>query len=415
MCRLIFIFIALWVTSPSSYGRAERRAFVAANQNYLPALLGTANSLQDAKIFAELVTGMGFKVHQKDGVLDTSRKDFLDSWKGFLKTISPGDQVVVYYSGHGSEAGGKNYIVPKVTADELRLSENDADAAFVSIPDELVASLNAKRPGSVVWIFDACRSEEGRVKGVSARPESGSAFFLYSSDSRQTSQGFKGDKLSIFTRELIYTMKMYPDLPLNIVAKIIQRRVRNRIIAKNVELKEKYRQNPAFYDSLSTPWCFLDCLPGQLIEINYFSGRYPVNETDILSFKKALPVDDWKRNAVFVGRDSSAAACDDRDEKKYDSHPFGCRLLQEFSNGSIATKLGASIVAKTPVNVRERMPLPRFSGQDRGCTVRTASSGDVLRLTGTLEIVYAGDIFYWATIDTQEGCKPAVAASLSKM
>ncbi len=402
----IAVALLLLVVAPSS-AFATKRAFVVGNQFYLPALKGTQNGIADAKDIAHVIRRLGFVVAGGTPYFDLTKRSFGDHWREFLKTVAPGDQVLIYYSGHGAEITSVNYLVPKVTVQEFDEAKSDASRSFIAIP-ELIESLNRRKPGSVVWILDACRSAEGLVKGLKSRPETGTAFFFYSSESAQKSEGYAGDRNSVFTRELLYAIKMYPTMPLNIVAKIVQRRVRNRVISRNLKTvpRGSARQNPAFYDSLPVPWCFSTCDPGQLIEISYFSGKTPVNETDARSFLRSLPDSARKLNAVFVGRETTLSGdCIDRSPSKQDSHAFGCGLVYDFSEGYVEGLIGKEIIAKTAVNIRRQLPLPNVAGRrSYGCVVKTIDAGSSVKIAGVFEIVYAGEIFYWATIDASEEC-----------
>jgi Caspase domain len=412
-CYCFLAIILVWLGANQDSALAAKRAFVVGNQLYLPALLGTANSDVDAGDFSREVKGYGYIVDSGGPHLDLTREMFEKKWSDFLKTINSGDQVIIYYSGHGTEIGSTNYIVPIVTVAEFAASKTNPDKVFISVPD-LVATLNAKSPGTVVWLLDACRNAENAVTGLKNRPELGTAFFFYSSDSAHASQGFVGDRNSAFTRSLIYAMAMYPRTPLNIVAKIIQRRVRNYVLAKNLKLVPSgtVRQNPAFYDSLPAPWCFGTCVSGQLIEINYFSGKRPVNETDANSFRKSLPDRVKQLNAVFIGRETALSGdCNSKNPEKPDLHPFGCNVLQDFSNGNVDGLIGRRITSGTATNVHRQIPVLSGSRVRGPCIPRIIPQGESATITGTVELVYAGEIFYWATIETSQDCPQASSST----
>ena len=74
--------------------------------------------------------------------------------EGFVDDAEGADVAVIYYSGHGIEAGGENFLVP-VDADISAL--DDAGEKLVPL-SSIVAELKAKVPVTIV-LLDACRND----------------------------------------------------------------------------------------------------------------------------------------------------------------------------------------------------------------------------------------------------------------
>ena len=72
----------------------------------LPALPNAAN---DARAIDRLLSDLGFDV---DAVPDGDRRRLDRAFERFLEDAADADVALVYYAGHGVEAGGENYIVP---------------------------------------------------------------------------------------------------------------------------------------------------------------------------------------------------------------------------------------------------------------------------------------------------------------
>ena len=113
----------------------------------LPALTNPAN---DAKAIDRLLSDLGFEV---DLVANADRKKLAKSLSRFVEDAEGADVAMIYYSGHGIEAGGENFLVP-VDADVSALDKADQTLVPVSA---LIAELQAKVPVTIV-LLDACRS-----------------------------------------------------------------------------------------------------------------------------------------------------------------------------------------------------------------------------------------------------------------
>ncbi|QKC95969.1 caspase family protein [Mesorhizobium sp. NZP2298] len=113
----------------------------------LPALPNPAN---DARAVAQLLTSLGFEV---SSIPDGDAPRLARGLKHFVEDAAGADVALLYYSGHGIEAGGENYLVP-VEADATSLS----DPANRLVPvSALLAELKASVPVAIV-LLDACRS-----------------------------------------------------------------------------------------------------------------------------------------------------------------------------------------------------------------------------------------------------------------
>lgn len=112
----------------------------------LPAL---ANPPDDADAIEELLSDLGFdSVRRTDRDADDLRKD-LDR---FVEDARDADVAVLYYAGHGIEAGGENYLVP-VDADLAAL--DDAADRLVPLSD-ILDRLRRTVPVTIL-LLDACR------------------------------------------------------------------------------------------------------------------------------------------------------------------------------------------------------------------------------------------------------------------
>jgi Caspase domain len=140
----------LLVAIPTGGAYAERRvALIIGNAEYQHADT-LVNTINDADAITQLFKRAGFDVvdEQKNvGVVDFKR-----AVRDFFNTARDADIAVVYYSGHGIEVGGANYLIP---VDAKLLSAFDVDDEAVQLDRVLLATQPAKRLSLV--ILDACR------------------------------------------------------------------------------------------------------------------------------------------------------------------------------------------------------------------------------------------------------------------
>jgi len=123
---------------------------VIGNSNYghVPVLPNAAN---DAKALHRELTEAGFQsVTMK---LDLKREDLVVALSEFAQAADNADWAVVYYSGHGIEYKGTNYLIP---VDARLRVDRDIDLESVDIGKVLSAAESARRLRLVV--LDACRN-----------------------------------------------------------------------------------------------------------------------------------------------------------------------------------------------------------------------------------------------------------------
>lgn len=109
------------------------------------------NPANDADLIASAFMRAGFdKVDKK---LDLTRQEMIAALRAFEDDAASADIAVVYFSGHGIEIGGENYIVP---IDARLASDRDVQDEAISLSRVLQAVEGAKRLRLV--ILDACRN-----------------------------------------------------------------------------------------------------------------------------------------------------------------------------------------------------------------------------------------------------------------
>jgi tetratricopeptide (TPR) repeat protein len=134
---------------------SRRLALVVGNNAYPSAPL--KNAVSDAIAMTASLQVNGFAVqHHTDVNLPTLER----SIDGFLNGLHTGDTVLVYYSGHGMQIDGENYIIPTSFAPH---DEVDAKYSAYSV-DRLLSRIEAHNPDLTILILDACRDNPFQIR-----------------------------------------------------------------------------------------------------------------------------------------------------------------------------------------------------------------------------------------------------------
>ena len=139
----------------SSAAAGERLALVIGNAEYNSKVMPPLkNPVNDAVLINESLKKAGFDAEM---VLNADLRKMKRAVRDFaekLKNAGDGSIAAVYYSGHGFEAGGRNYLAP-LNAD-LR-DEVDAEFEAISV-DWILSTIESSHDGANIVIFDACRN-----------------------------------------------------------------------------------------------------------------------------------------------------------------------------------------------------------------------------------------------------------------
>jgi uncharacterized caspase-like protein len=147
--RLVMIVFALCLSGLMTKAQAERRvALLIGNAAYAAAPL--SNPLHDVAAMKATLIAAGFDVVVAK--TDLSRPDMSRALGDFQTVANGADIALIFFSGHGMEVGGTNYLIPV----DARLS-SERDVKFETIPlDDVLESLGGAVKLTVV-LLDACR------------------------------------------------------------------------------------------------------------------------------------------------------------------------------------------------------------------------------------------------------------------
>lgn len=169
--KLVFFVFLFVVSSPFAYA-VEKHALIIANKDYIHGGSLT-NPIKDSRILARSLKDSGFNVRIMENLtLDGMRKAISDfGWEH-----SETDNVaMVYYSGHGAEFDGENYLIPvDAKLEDARRARSEAitlsdvqNFMYREISDsERSSGKNAK--GLNIIVLDACRNNPYPARRKSA-------------------------------------------------------------------------------------------------------------------------------------------------------------------------------------------------------------------------------------------------------
>jgi formylglycine-generating enzyme required for sulfatase activity len=240
---LIALVIALLAAMPA---RAARQALVIGNDNYT-----SVSKLQkagnDATAMARELKAAGFTVQLHR---DLNYRSMVRTVETFTAGIKGGDEVVVFFAGHGVQIKSGAYLLPTdieaTTESEVEKTSYELNALTEKLSD-------AKAAFSLVMV-DACRNNPlpkkqgrsvGNSRGLSAIEPPKGQMVVYSASKGQMALDALSEKdknpNSVFTREFVARMKK-PGLRIEDLMREVQDAV--EALAGTVQ----HEQRPALYN-----------------------------------------------------------------------------------------------------------------------------------------------------------------------
>jgi hypothetical protein len=234
---------------------AARLALVIGNDTYsrIPPL---RNARNDARSIAAELEVAGFKVTR---VFDGTRRSMNDALDGFVRRIGKGDEVIFYFSGHGSQPPQSGPFLLPV---DIEVSSERAILRDGVSLEQVVDDLGQRARFSLV-IIDACRDDPFRQTGAGRsmapgsslsriEPPKGTMIIMAASKGQQALDRL-GDNdpvaNGLFTRELVKQMRQ-PGLSAGEVLKRVRANVERAAQQVN------HAQRPSLVDESSSDFFF---------------------------------------------------------------------------------------------------------------------------------------------------------------
>lgn len=229
------------------FPRGNKLALVIGNDSYIN-IGKLKNAREDARTMAENLQSINYKVTLK---LDVTQKEMKSTIRNFANSVQGGDEVVIFYAGHGVQIQGANYLLPIDLEVENEPQVKDDAVQLQRILDDMANS----KARLTLAIIDACRNNplpqgNGRTLGgrglATTNPASGQ-MIIFSAGSGQEALDKLGkndiSKNGLFTRIFVTEMKK-PGLTVD----RILRNVRIEVVEKAKSIN--HEQTPAIYDQV---------------------------------------------------------------------------------------------------------------------------------------------------------------------
>ena len=196
------------------------------------------NPVNDAKSMSAKLRGLGFVVTE---LLDTNRAKLVSGLAQFSRSAENADMTLLFYSGHGVQVFGTNYVLP------IDIDQSDiAQATLQGV--SLNSIIEQFMPGKTKLVFlDACRTNplmrtasRGLTKGLAPISVSEGTLISYAAKDGQEAFDGTGQKNSPFTSALLDHLSDPDDIA------VVLRKVRSKVLQSTGG-----KQQPWEYGSLT--------------------------------------------------------------------------------------------------------------------------------------------------------------------
>ena len=223
---------------------APRFALVVGNDKY-EHVSALQNAREDARAIGQRLQTLGFTVSLQ---LDVNEKRFKQVLREFKSRLAGGEEVIIFFAGHGVQIGAANYLLPVDVKGDSEEQVKDDSIELQRILDDL----KDKRTKFALAIIDACRdnpfNSAGRNvggRGLAPTTAATGQMIMFSAGTGQRALDNLGkndpDKNGLFTRVLLKEM-LKPKVPVDRVL----RNVRNEVVRLSKSVGQE--QTPALYD-----------------------------------------------------------------------------------------------------------------------------------------------------------------------
>ena len=233
--------------SVTSASIGDRVALVIGNAAYKNAT-PLSNTINDAVIMADALKSLGFELVGGKAQTNLDKGGLDNVIRKFGETIRGKRVAFLYYSGHGVQVDGRNYLIP--TSANV-VSRTDVKYELVNV-DNVLEDMNASGTKVNIIVLDACRNNpfgekglRGAVSGLAVMDAPSGTLVAYATGPGRTAADGVG-KNSPYTESLARIIKE-PGLDIEDVF---------REVGKDVQIKTGGVQVPWKMDSLTEKFSF---------------------------------------------------------------------------------------------------------------------------------------------------------------
>ncbi len=219
-----FVLLAgsLFLTQVSEASAARRIALVIGNGGYDKRAL--KNPTRDVDLMEKTLISLGFKVSKYKNL---NQKQMKRRIRDFGEQLNNDTVALFYYSGHGMQVEGQNYLIP---IDAEINKESDVDIESVRA-ESIAAQMDLARGKVNIIILDACRNNplersfrRGGTRGLAGLRAAEGTIVAYSTTPGQTADDGDGN-YSPYTEALVAEM-VKPGLPIELMFKGVRKAVK---------------------------------------------------------------------------------------------------------------------------------------------------------------------------------------------
>lgn len=200
-CFLFFVYL------PAHPVLAKRVALVIGNAKYSHATILNSPA-RDAQAMANVLKRLGFRVIGKRAYTDLSASDMAALINDFKRQLKGADLGLFYYSGHGVQISGENYIVP---VDGLFKNAKQARSSMISL-SAVIEGMEGQTRNNLI-ILDACRNNPPEKnmwdrdfvasKGFAPQPAESGTFIAFAARPGSTARDGEPGGYSPFTEGML--------------------------------------------------------------------------------------------------------------------------------------------------------------------------------------------------------------------
>lgn len=273
---------------------AKMQALVIGNAEYKEIPL--TNPQNDAKDMAAFLKNIGFHVTMK---LNVTQKELEEAIRIFTREIQSGDITLFYFSGHGVQVNGINYLLPVdiqvYSEDEIKYQATDIGL--------LLDKLQAVHSQLNIIILDACRNNPFKGfrsinQGLASMSAPTGTFIAYATAPGKVAYDNRKGRNSPYTKHLLNVLEI-PGLKVEEIFKQTRIAVMKETNNKQVSWESSsligdfyFNVKPKRVDSFSkinqiatsTPTPILESIMLQKEEGNFISSHNISNPSKITSF-----------------------------------------------------------------------------------------------------------------------------------
>jgi len=250
--------VSLLISLPA---HAKRLALVMGNHNYT-SVTKLQKAGNDATAMARELKAAGFTVQLHK---DLNYRGMVKAVETFTNSITGGDEVVVFFAGHGVQIKNGSYLLP---TDIEASSEKEVEKTAYELL-ALTDMISEAKPAFSLVMIDACRDNPlkasgrsvGNARGLSAVEPPKGQMVVYSASRGQQALDRLNDSdvnpNSVFTREFIQKMAK-PGIKIEDILRDVQHSVES--LAKTVN----HDQRPAIYNEARGNFYFFKPVVAQI-------------------------------------------------------------------------------------------------------------------------------------------------------